>query len=135
MAKECFTINDLTFSNRLGYAAARYLADDGYGSGCSVWRSLARDEKDSGGGDALKPAARFTSGILCTSEINAQVGEEAYRLRLANEQQPVKVDVRKLLKELTFNVVARTVAVKDYAVAEAKMTRKHVHLAVAAGRQ
>ncbi|KAF3788109.1 hypothetical protein EJ110_NYTH21646 [Nymphaea thermarum] len=49
---------------------------------------------------------------LRTSEINAQVSE-AYRLWLANDQQPLKVDMRKLLAELTFNVVARTMAGED----------------------
>ncbi|KAF3788107.1 hypothetical protein EJ110_NYTH21639 [Nymphaea thermarum] len=39
------------------------------------------------------------------SEINAKVSE-ASRLCLANDQQLVKVDMRKLLEELTFNMVA-----------------------------
>ncbi|KAF3788101.1 Cytochrome P450 [Nymphaea thermarum] len=115
MAKECFTTNDLAFSNRPLSTAAKYMGNDAfmfafapYGDHWREMRKIAVEEMLSN-----RRLRSFTD--LRTSEINAQVSE-AYMLWLANKQQPVKVDMRKLLEELTFNVVARTVAGEDCAI-------------------
>ncbi|KAF3772733.1 Cytochrome P450 82C4 [Nymphaea thermarum] len=115
MAKECFTTNDLTFSNRPLCAAAKHLADDGYMFPFAPYGEHWREMRKIAVEEMLSNRRIRSFADVRTSEINAQVSE-AYRLWLANEQQPVKVDMRKLLEELTFNVVARTVAGKDYAI-------------------
>ncbi|KAF3774808.1 hypothetical protein EJ110_NYTH51556 [Nymphaea thermarum] len=114
MAKECFTTNGPAFSNRPQSAAAKYLADDDfmfpfalYGDHWCEMRKIATEEM-------LSNWIR-SFGDFRASEINAQVSR-TYRLWLANDQQPLKVDMRNLLEELTFNVVSWTVAGEDCTV-------------------
>ncbi|KAF3772178.1 Cytochrome P450 82C4 [Nymphaea thermarum] len=103
MAKECFTTNDLTFSNWPICATAKHLADDGYmfpfspyGDHWCAMRKIAVEEVLS------NRRIRSFAGVR-TSEINTQVRVRA-------------TDMRKLLEDLTFNMVARTVAGKDYTI-------------------
>ncbi|KAF3788099.1 Protopine 6-monooxygenase [Nymphaea thermarum] len=108
MAKECFTTNDLAFSNRPLSTAAKYMADDAFVFAFSPYGDHWREMRKTAVEEMLSNRRLRSFTDLRTSEINAQV-IEAYRLWLANDQQPVKVDMRQLLEELTFNVVARTV--------------------------
>ncbi|KAF3774812.1 hypothetical protein EJ110_NYTH51575 [Nymphaea thermarum] len=112
MAKECFTTNDIAFSNRPLTTAANYMADDAFMFSFAPYRDHWREMRKIAVEELLSNRRLRSFTDLRTSEINAQVSE-AYRLWLANDQQPVKVDMRELLEELTFNVVARTVAGED----------------------
>ncbi|CAN6459955.1 unnamed protein product [Victoria cruziana] len=118
MAKECFTTNDLAFSNRPCFAAAKYMTDEfnmfvsPYGEYWRKMRKIATVEMLSG-----RRIESFHD--LRTSEIDSQVSR-MYGLWLANDQRPVTVDVKKMLEELTFNMVVRTVAGEDYVVGRGK---------------
>ncbi|KAF3788097.1 Ent-kaurene oxidase-like protein 1 [Nymphaea thermarum] len=115
MAKECFTTNDLAFSNQPLSAVAKYLADDGYMFPVAAYGDHWHEMRKIAVEEMLSNRALRSFADMRASEINAKVSE-AYRLWLANDQQPVKVDMRKLLEELTFNVAAWTVAGEDCTV-------------------
>ncbi|XP_031482483.1 cytochrome P450 CYP82D47-like isoform X1 [Nymphaea colorata] len=72
------------------------------------WREMRRIAAE----EMLSNRRIRSFGDLRASEIDAQVSR-TYRLWLANHRQPLKVNMRKLVEELTFNVVARTVAGED----------------------
>ncbi|KAF3788112.1 Cytochrome P450 82C4 [Nymphaea thermarum] len=115
MAKECFTTNDLAFSNRPLSAAAKYLADDGFMFPFAPYGDHWREMRRIAAEEMLSNRRIRSFGDVHASEIDAQVSR-TYRLWLANHQQPLKVDMKTLLEELTFNVVARTVAGEDCTV-------------------
>ncbi|KAF3787788.1 Cytochrome P450 82C4 [Nymphaea thermarum] len=115
MAKECFTTNDLAFSNRPLSTAAKYMTDDAFMFAFAPYGDHWREMRKIAVEEMLSNQRVRSFGDLRASEIDAQVSR-TYRLWLANDEQPLKVDMRKLLEELTFNVVARTVTGEDCVV-------------------
>ncbi|CAN6459953.1 unnamed protein product [Victoria cruziana] len=118
MAKECFTTNDLAFSNRPRSAAAKYMTDEFNMFACpygEYWRKMRKIATV----EMLSVRRIESFRDIRTSEIDSQVSR-MYRLWLANDRRPATVDVKKMLEELTFNTVVRTVAGEDYVVGRGK---------------
>lgn len=110
--EECFTKNDIIFANRPKFLAGKLLNYDNKTIGLSSygnhWRNLRRIA-------ALE--------LLSTNRISALVNvrEEEVQVLLKQlyekssyELKPVKVELRQLLTDLSFNIIMRMVAGKRY---------------------
>ncbi|XP_031483823.1 xanthotoxin 5-hydroxylase CYP82C4-like [Nymphaea colorata] len=115
MAKECFTTSDLAFSNRPRNSATKHLAYDSTMFGFAPYGDYWRQMRKITTLEMLSNRRIESFKQVRESEIGARVNH-IHTLWQNNQQRPVKLEVRKLLSELTFNMVTRTVAGVGYVV-------------------
>ncbi|XP_077214514.1 xanthotoxin 5-hydroxylase CYP82C4-like [Tasmannia lanceolata] len=113
LARECFTTNDKVLASRPRSAAAKYMAYDHavfglapYGPYWRENRKIATLELLSNRRLELLKNIRVTEVDLCIKEL--------YKLWVKNNQNPVKVDMKRWFGDFTFNVVVMMIAGKRY---------------------
>ncbi|XP_077217404.1 xanthotoxin 5-hydroxylase CYP82C4-like isoform X2 [Tasmannia lanceolata] len=113
LAKECFTTNDKALATRPKSAAGKYMGYNHAMFGTAPYGPYWRQMRKIATVELLSNRRLELLKKVYVTEIDSII-KELYRLWAKNDQNPVKVDMKRWFNDLMFNVVVMMIAGKRY---------------------
>lgn len=112
-AKDCFSTNDKALASRPAYAAGKHMGYDyamlGFAPYGPYWRTMRKISTV----ELLSNTRLEMFKHVRSMEIDVLI-KELYGMWTKNGQSPIKVDIKRLLGDLSYNIIVKIVAGKQY---------------------